>query len=296
MNLDDSNTALKNVYEKNENYKIVINDRKNKNCIIFFSENGLYYPDSIEVFNEIIVNKNRYEWEQVSKSEEMTNHFGMMIFVRDIYKTFYVKGINHDVSSIDALLELLEEKTAGYQIVTCGNSAGGYMAVIAGKHLSADRIFSFGGQWEIGGRGYFLKKYALSAKHCKYYNIVDLAGGNVCWFYSALNEGDNRQREVIGKGYNDILPFAIASRIHGDLILFPCYEKVLLSPLSDIEKISKKYHGKLISKKRFACETLHGRQLVESIINDTISNHKSLQIAFSIWKKFAKHTKKKQED
>ena len=101
---------------------------------------------------------------------------------------------------------------------------------------------------------------------------------------------------MIGKGYNDILPFAIASRIHGDLILFPCYEKVLLSPLSDIEKISKKYHGKLISKKRFACETLHGRQLVESIINDTISNHKSLQIAFSIWKKFAKHTKKKQED
>lgn len=84
MNLDDSNTALKNVYEKNENYKIVINDRKNKNCIIFFSGNGLYYPDSIEVFNEIIVNKNRYEWEQVSKSEEMTNHFGMMIFVRDI--------------------------------------------------------------------------------------------------------------------------------------------------------------------------------------------------------------------
>lgn len=34
MNLDDSNTALKNVYEKNENYKIVINDRKNKNCTI----------------------------------------------------------------------------------------------------------------------------------------------------------------------------------------------------------------------------------------------------------------------
>lgn len=94
----------------------------------------------------------------------MTNHFGMMIFVRDIYKTFYVKGINHDVSSIDALLELLEEKTAGYQIVTCGNSAGGYMAVIAGKHLSADRIFSFGGQWEIGGGGVFFEKVCFIRK------------------------------------------------------------------------------------------------------------------------------------
>lgn len=36
MNLDDSNTALKNVYEKNENYKIVINDRKIK-TVLFFS-------------------------------------------------------------------------------------------------------------------------------------------------------------------------------------------------------------------------------------------------------------------
>ena len=91
--LNDTNEILERYYQKG-NYKIEINKVKNKRCIIFFSGNGLYYPDTEESFQEIIIKKDRYEWKQVAQSEIIKEHYEMMIFVRDIYKSFYVKGIN----------------------------------------------------------------------------------------------------------------------------------------------------------------------------------------------------------
>jgi hypothetical protein len=123
--LDDRNEFLKEYYEKEENYYVRDNSSKNKNCIIFFSGNGLYYPNTVETFREVVIENNRFEWENISNSPRLMEHFSRMIFVRDICKTWYVCGINRKVDTIDKLIELLADLTQGYCVTTCGNSAGG---------------------------------------------------------------------------------------------------------------------------------------------------------------------------
>lgn len=278
--LDDTNDVLKNYYEENLNYKVIVNDERNKRCIIFFSGNGLYYPNTEETFRATVIEKDRYEWERVAKSPILKEYYGMVIFVRDIYKTHYVRGINSEVSSVDKLLAFLKSKTEGYSTITCGNSAGGYMAVIAGYFLHAEYIFSFGGQWSIESESqYYLNKYR--DEYGKYYNITKYAKENVLWFYSALNENDNMQKQLLGNDFDKILSFAIASKYHGDLILFPCYEKILVCSLPQLKRLGEKYHGKLISQRKFAKELLSGRELFQTCINDIIRHHKSLQIITS---------------
>ena len=56
------------VYKK-KNYKIINNKIFSKDRIfIFFSGNGLYYPNTNEVFKKIIINQDRYEWFGISKN------------------------------------------------------------------------------------------------------------------------------------------------------------------------------------------------------------------------------------
>lgn len=101
--------------------------------LCFFSGNGLYYPNTISSFCKTVVEQNRYEWWNVGHSEEIVKQAGKIIYVRDVYKQFYVKGINVEINCIDKLCELLKELTMGMRVVTCGNSAGGYIAVIVGQ-------------------------------------------------------------------------------------------------------------------------------------------------------------------
>lgn len=122
--LDDTNEMLEKYYRK-DNYRIETNKGvTNKRCIIFFSGNGLYYPNMEHTFRETIVKNDRYEWERVAQAETIKQNYEKVIFVRDIYKSFYVKGINYQYPSIDDLLLFLKGLTKGYSIVTCGNSAG----------------------------------------------------------------------------------------------------------------------------------------------------------------------------
>lgn len=197
--LDDTNELLHKFYEENDNYKVIVNNENNDRCIIFFSGNGLYFPNTYGTFHEIVEIKDRYEWEVVAQSPLIRDHYGTMIFVRDVYKSYYVKGINGKIRSIDMLLPFLVQITHGMHIVTCGNSAGGYMAVIAGAYLEAEYVFSFGGLWSIEDRDeYYLRKY--KKERGSYFNIAQYARDNVIWFYSAFNEWDSIQKNYLGGG------------------------------------------------------------------------------------------------
>ena len=280
--LNDTNELLERYYQK-DNYKIEINQAKNKKCIIFFSGNGLYYPDTEESFHEIIVKKDRYEWERVAQSEIIREHFEMAIFVRDIYKSFYVKGINSQYSTIDKLLSFLKDLTKGYTVVTCGNSAGGYMASIAGDFLGAEIVFNFGGLWNIKiKKNYFLEKFSHVDECNKYYDIAHLAKENHIWFYSALNEGDNEQKELLGVDFGKLLSIGVESKYHGDLLFFPCYERLLVYTYDEVVSLYHKYKNKIVSKRKIAREFLGGTMLIEEYKKDFIHHHKSLQKLQSI--------------
>lgn len=63
----DENEVVKAAY-KNKNYEVVYTGSKTGRAIVFFSGNGLYYPNTEEEFRNKVLDNNRYEWENLSKS------------------------------------------------------------------------------------------------------------------------------------------------------------------------------------------------------------------------------------
>ncbi|HPF29263.1 MAG TPA: hypothetical protein PLZ77_04050 [Lachnospiraceae bacterium] len=138
----NDSSIVEEAYQGN-NYQIVETGFRTNRCIIFFSGNGLYYPNNQDVFLDVVCKRDRYEWKKVAQNKKIREYFEKIIFVRDIYKQWYIKGTGSNNSSIKAVLDLLKENTENMQLTTCGNSAGGYMATLMGSLLGASMFFLF---------------------------------------------------------------------------------------------------------------------------------------------------------
>lgn len=125
-------------------YSDTSNNTKDKFCVIYFSSNNIYYPNTKEEFQKSIVKKNKYEW-YGSRIEKGAKH----IFIRDIQKQWYLQGINNELNTIDKIISFLRSETEGYKIIMLGSSAGGYAAVLIGSILNADKILTFNGQFQL---------------------------------------------------------------------------------------------------------------------------------------------------
>ena len=139
---------IRKVYTEQDNFLIEYDNRstiENQNfCIIYFSSNDIYYPNTKEEFTKQILERNKFEWYR-TRIEKGEKH----IFMRDIQKQWYLTGINHKLNSIEKVLDFLKKESEGYNVVTLGSSAGGFAAVLFGQMLNAELIFSFNGQMEI---------------------------------------------------------------------------------------------------------------------------------------------------
>lgn len=259
--------------------------------LYFFSGNGLYYPNTISSFCKTVVEQNRYEWWNIGHSEEIIKQAGRIIYVRDVYKQFYVKGINAEINCIDKLCELLKELTMGMRVVTCGNSAGGYMSVIAGQYLQAKCIYSFGGQFTLEhlfreseddlAESYYYVEYNKDNKKInKYYNLLEMLQRNkvpIMFFYSALCEGDSEQFEVLNKAKSsNIFCFAMKSKQHGHLMFNKCYQRVVSTDLTKLLKLYEHYKGKMISFWSWCLHLLEWNEAIMEIVKDVICKMKSV--------------------
>ena len=66
-----------------DNYKIQYhNDVDNNECVIYFSSNGIWFPNTEEIFRREIIQNDRYEW--IHRPYRMGRK---NIFVRDICKS-----------------------------------------------------------------------------------------------------------------------------------------------------------------------------------------------------------------
>ena len=176
-----------------ENIKIVKRENKSSYCYIYFSGNGLY-EDSEENFNNSIFEKNRYEWEKRKSSIP-----DLEIFVRDIFKQWYIVGISKACPTIDSTIERLREISSGYKIVTVGCSAGGYMAVLAGIKLNAEMVINFSGQYDLMSRvesNPLLRQFS-GGKYCDISDIVRQASTPIFYFYPEENQDDRYQASVV---------------------------------------------------------------------------------------------------
>ena len=114
---DSPNSLVEGIYST-DNYEVIDYDN-GKICYIFFSSNGLFFPDTISQFKETIIDKNRYEWKRMATGKEIISKSGRHIFVRDIYKQWYTKGISNTVNSIDKMIPLLKALTEKNRITRC---------------------------------------------------------------------------------------------------------------------------------------------------------------------------------
>lgn len=280
--LDGSNPILKEYYSK-DNYRDIILHEGGKRCIIFFSGNGIYVPSDTEAFEDVIIEKDRYEWENLSDSEEIRSWTDRIIFIRDIYKSWYATGVNEKINSVDEIITWLSRVTQGWDVVTCGNSAGGYMAALVGSKIGAKCAFSFGGQWNIT---HALQKYRLIqerySENCEYLDLTSLLNENqvpIFWFYSAKCEIDLAQYRFLSLNKIPyVYDFAMDSDMHGFLLLNGCYKKLLPLGIKRVIELYEKYQGKIINLRSFCLELMGWREAWPELGKDIVNHHKSLQI------------------
>lgn len=258
----NSCSIIENIY-KMDNYCIKDTKARTGRALIFFSGNGLYYPNSEETFVKTICDKNRYEWENTAKSKVLQNYFERMIFVRDVYKQWYVKGINDRADSVDAVVKLLEEITKGYEVTTCGNSAGGYMAVLAGIQMGANKIFSFSGQFSIENQlkrpiweAPYLHKYKFDEQRNCYFSLVPylIKENNVFYFYPGKCQYDIEQHNLIRDC--PIYKYKLDCDSHGDTVCKECYPYILVSSAKKLRQLEEYYRNCWIDKQYFCRDLL----------------------------------------
>ena len=174
-----------------------------------------------------------------------------MIFVRDIYKQWYVSGINSVINNVDSTIEFIRKETANYSVSTCGNLAGGYMAILVGCILGAERVFSFLGQFSCEDqieKAPLLHKYKSQYSRYKYYNLSSIIKNyevELYHFYPGMCEWDIQQLSFVSG--RDIKFIPMNSNVHGETVSPICYKYLLTSENENLNSLFMNYR-KLILK------------------------------------------------
>lgn len=141
------NPKVKATYANTDNFKVKLyeDDGVQKDlCVLYFSSNELYYPNTAKAFESSILVKDKFEWQR-NYLKIAHKH----IFIRDIQKQWYIEGISAMNNSPMKLYELLQELTKGFRVYTIGSSAGGFAAMLYGSLLEAERVYAFNAQLNL---------------------------------------------------------------------------------------------------------------------------------------------------
>lgn len=267
---DNSSPKLAEQYNK-DNYTIRDVNPDSDLVVVYFSSNGLYYPNTEEEFTKVVIDGNRYEWQHYK-----IYNCRREIYLRDIRKSWYLRGINSRIDSIGKLCDFIKEQIPeGCRIVTVGNSAGGYAAALFGTLLGADCVYDFSGQMALRlerqnriVNDRFLKKEERCiasvivdiGMDIMYEDILDLnslwdkvAIPKIFYFYSAKAEQDMAQwMTVDATKQEQINSFAFDTSTHEETMYNFNLTKVLNMDTNTLVCASKRYKGKYISRLGFS--------------------------------------------
>jgi hypothetical protein len=270
------------------NIKIINLQNKSNRCLLFCSGNGLYYPNTLEEYINKIRIENKYEWDNTAKNKIIQKTVSKIIFIRDIFKQWYVTGINSKINNIEKLSEYLRQETRGYEVTIIGNSAGGYIGVLIGLLIKAKIIITVSGQfnlWDFVDKNPLLKKYKNELQHSKYYNIMKLMEEetNILYFVPINCETDIPQYELVKK-YQQVKIVKFNSNRHGlGEIHSMNYPILLRYDKIRIDMLYQKYKDKeinpylfFIERRVFFLQFIHiFRKIISRIKNKRIKIYKS---------------------
>jgi hypothetical protein len=241
----DSNIVC-DTYNTQANYLIEYNEqcRSKDYCAVYFCSNDIYYPNTEEIFKKRIIEKNFFEWYN-SRIEKAYKH----IFIRDVFKQWYLSGINSTINSPEKLVDFLKKEIKGYHTIMLGSSAGAYAAILYGSILKAEKIIAFNPQFELKS---LLERSSESinplifrlrnSSSKKYYDIVPFIGSdmNIYYYFSNRSKWDIEQQSHVGniKGIHQ-LPFKSAH--HG----IPFLKVALPAALNLEDEWLKTYENKV---------------------------------------------------
>lgn len=230
-----------------DNYLIEYDNNPSDLAVIYFTSNGMYEDNETDFYDKVI-NHNRFEWYK-SRIMKKAKH----IFVRDVYKGHYLKGINAHLNSQDKLGAFLKKETLGKRIITIGSSAGGYAAVLFGQMLDADYIISLSGQFFIKDETYNLKK--LMQEHSR----------PVYYFLPYFSRQDLPQYEYV-KGLENLFCIKVAASDH--VLNFPHNLLVeLINMESDgLKKLSAQTRDVPWSIKNFIIKVIGRRRMISAVL------------------------------
>lgn len=224
---------VKDVYRSKANCLVEYDESVNRRdtCAVYFSSNDIYYPNTEEIFRKRIVDKNFFEWYRC-RVTDVYKH----IFVRDVFKQWYLAGINAEIGDSEALGKWLQSETKGYaRVEMIGSSAGAYAAILFGSLLGASRVLAFNPQFvldtlldsstETVNPLIHRMQYG---KYRKYYDIRPYINKNVPIFYFFSNKSrwDVEQHALLGK-VTSVHEIAFHSAHHGIPFLKIALPKVI---------------------------------------------------------------------
>lgn len=237
------------VYNENDNYIIEYNEKGDKKyCAVYFSSNDIYYPNNEEIFRKRIIEKNFFEWYN-TRIEKAYKH----IFVRDVFKQWYLCGINSRIDSQEKLLDFLKKETSGYNIINVGSSAGGYAAILYGSLLKAERVLAFNPQFEIKSLLHRCTEainplvFRLNNIRSNYYDIknIGLDDTKIFYFMSHNSKWDIEQNSHIGE-FQSLYKIYFNTSHHGIPFLKVALPRVINLDESKLIHFSRKIHNPFI--------------------------------------------------
>lgn len=260
-----SSDIIKEQYGR-ANYRIVYHPNcKKNNCIIFFTSHSLYPNNTEAEIADYLLVRDYYEWVSISQNEKLQDYAQKFIFVRDIYKQWYARGINAQFDCVDHLVAFLREETQGFHVTTCGSSAGGYAAALIGNLLGVEKIIDFSGQFApemtTNDVQMFVACYQDAAKG-QYRDITPLlkASTSPCfYFFPAKSEIDVVQYKhaigILGKEHPCFFPVGVDSSVHGMPLDPQSAIHVITSPVEHCIDLYRHCSGKQVSKFAFLAQT-----------------------------------------
>lgn len=248
-------------YEELTNCKVEKEGDKPNVSIIYFTSNALYYPNDDKTVYERIFVDDRYEFRHYRRPS-LPGEIKQEIFVRDVYKQWYILGINKEINTVEALADYLKQLTKGTRVITVGSSAGGFAACLFGMLVGAEQIFTFSGQYDVTGSinpgNEVLWEYQDNPNYNQYFSIVNRLKDNtvpVFYFYPSGIDKDLQQNKLV-KGIPCIHRFCIQSNEHGRTIYDQNIPFVLAMSPEHLCKLEQKYSGQIISPLRFSAENM----------------------------------------
>lgn len=259
------NEELHSWYCKLKNYKVQEISEEGQNAYIFFTSHGLYYPTTLDEFKKQVVQLDRYEWENISKNPLIKAQASRYIFVRDVYKSWCLHGINGNLNSIEKVAKELKYLTEGKKIITVGSSAGGYMALVFGCILNAEAIYAFAPQISLDIYNDFhpvkyITEYRTMDKISRWLSLQNIIENNlyseVFLMFPTMCDEDTAQLKLVEPLQNDNCHLLkVKFDKHGTPVYGESVTKILGWPIQKSRILYEKYRQEEVSRERILLET-----------------------------------------